>query len=74
MPQSTTRRTFLAGAGAGGLAVLGLACAPATQQIPAAAPSAGQPAPAPSRAAWEDRWDKLVAEANKEGALSIASL
>ena len=72
MPQRTTRRTFLAGAGAGGLAVLGLACAPATQQIPAAAPSAGQPAPA--RAAWEDRWDKLVAEANKEGALSIASL
>ena len=33
MPQSTTRRTLLAGAGTGGLAVLGLACAPATQQI-----------------------------------------
>ncbi len=59
------RRTLLAGGSTSGIAVSGLACAPAAQP---------NSQPAPARAAWEDQWDKLVADAKREGTLSIATL
>ena len=59
---SVTRRTF----GASALSAIGAACAPA------AAPQST--APQPTGAAWEREWDQLVADAKKEGAVSVMSL
>lgn len=58
------RRTFLAATASAATA----ACAPA------AAPVQETNAPSGNRAAWEQEWDRLVADAKKEGTLGVLSL
>ena len=66
-----SRRQVLRGAALTTLAGLTAACAPsAVAPPPAAAPPQGAPA-VPSRPAWEQDWEKLVAAAKQEGKVSV---
>ncbi|MEK7213986.1 MAG: extracellular solute-binding protein [Chloroflexota bacterium] len=65
-----SRRAMLQQAGAGALGLALVACAPTA--APASAPPAAAPAaPAAARPEWSDRWDKTVAAARQEGALTL---
>lgn len=63
------RRAFLRAVSLASGAAVVTACSPGTAQPPASSGTA----PAPSRAAWEDDWDRLAAAAKQEGKLVVAS-
>ena len=63
-----TRGSFVSGAAAVSVGMLGAACSPA------ATPQATTTAPAPGKAPWEEEWDRLVAAAKQEGKLSMLIL